>query len=1500
MSGFAGQQQGQSGARDLNDLLAQMQQNSQPRSSATANEFDYPFAPQHISPPAKQQQQQHQQQAQQSFASQISPFQPFQPQLQPSHTYYPGVPYFGQSPHHGVSYQQPSVQSAAPTPPAVNSASLFGSGLMSPVEPALARQPSGSVGSNPLLNLLNFHQQPAASTLATPELNTPRSTAARGLSSPSLVAPALGSAPSPLGPGAAGSDLLATFMGTRAARDLRSTSASTRTPSILQESVVSSPPANTQSLLLSLLGKQTDIPQDAQASPLQAISTSRTPSQATHRDEIHQLSKALGSTSLEHAPPPNNNRETTPGPMPKTAPIFTYVNPFEQLAAAAPRQASKPATPAFQPAPVQILKRGDTADHKRKLDERSNKPSPAPYPKRRIDSNSHEPSAPPTPLPDGRTPLEALIGIGAPSSNHRDKSSVAEALEEVSDRVNDELQEAIARAEKQGSDSKVEHDLRKMLAARTEKEFEETATTAAKSLKEELDRESNKDVLEDLPTPVAEYVKDIIEDAANGSVAENWENASIEGKQTNDEAADNSSVTVYGIPLKPFHSITISGNAAPLTKFRDEIVIDIARLKKEFDQVDRVLASASNSFLVYGMPKNGGMRVIRQTDGQAVKFFEKSLDRVYSVTLSTTSLARNMSVIGVGVGGNVYWATVRDHRGDCTGEKALNSANFIFPPLPMHDSEAVGGAQKTRACKSSNHVDLFAVGRGRTIHLVTPSIILDEKLCNATTREVDMAKYLAKESLRINTGKACKDFIFSADDSIIVSLDKTGRVKFFDIRQFQQGIDDPISRSKGRAAMEITDPLLSINTAYPNEKAWPTSLLFVDKPRPYEKNIALRYLVVGHKQNHTLQLWDLGLRKIIQTINLPHSKESDAICSVVYHVGTSTLIIGHPTRNSIYFVHVSAPRYAIPAISQLDYIQSVSNDHPSFVTPTSTAVFSQIREYSFATKGDLRSLDVLQSPSNSNMDDPAVFELYVMHSKGVTCLTIKTADLGNCDKKSAIDGVQAGVVTLQKIDESYLDADSKTEGSTPLEEEVKSRTSTKEPPKEILKKPVATENSVSQVEEKSRKESEEKKASTPAPEGKNKNRRRKAAADATQATPDAQITATNLPSTPSRGEVKKSPVASSNESKSVPKGTAGVRNGELPDTAHFSRDVEQLLEKSLSDLATSLRNDRRAQAAVAEAKQETMLRLVSSTLTENIEVTLARIINESVKTAVIPAITDIAAATVAGSVSSLDAKLATQVAQVVPKELQKVLPDAIAKALHNPQLLKLMSDALARSVAFKVEESFAAILQDTVTPAFESLTLQATKNIATEVQRQASDQIGSLERRREVDNVKIQQLTELVTSLSQTVTAMAKSQTTFQERFLQQQQHQHQQQALIEPQSSVATKPASRAADEAPEMESLESILATIKYAMDEGKFETAVITWLQTGREQELFAQYFVHFKPSFIQHLSLLLVVSVGASISATDFYDLVQERLSWMETVVFTVANRLGTGDIVSWPL
>lgn len=65
-------------------------------------------------------------------------------------------------------------------------------------------------------------------------------------------------------------------------------------------------------------------------------------------------------------------------------------------------------------------------------------------------------------------------------------------------------------------------------------------------------------------------------------------------------------------------------------------------------------------------------------------------------------------------------------------------------------------------------------------------------------------------------------------------------------------------------------------------------------------------------ESHHPLPWDLTLGKPVQEINFPQADESDAIYSLVYHPKAGILVLGHPTRNSVYLLHVSSARYNLP------------------------------------------------------------------------------------------------------------------------------------------------------------------------------------------------------------------------------------------------------------------------------------------------------------------------------------------------------------------------------------------------------------------------------------------------------------------------------------------------------------------------------------------------------------------------------------------------------------
>lgn len=812
--------------------------------------------------------------------------------------------------------------------------------------PVAERTTSSSHSSN-LLNLLKF-STPSSSNVTSastqPAIGTPLPTTRH----PSEAFYAAGPRYiSDSGPRPQESDLLATLMGAIQPKPLDSPQIEAPVNPVRNSfgSAPTPPAPDTQAYLLSLLNQPK--PPQSEASLRPSKSTSP-PSRASPVDDVGHLAQALEDASLDMSMMGSAATENLPSFVPAASKppagkngLFTYVSPFDQMPSSAPRnRKDKPeSSNTASPVPAfQILKHPG-------LDSPSSTSyaaSPA-HKKQKIDPITQDDSAPPTPLADGRSKLEALIGIGASGNKDtkENKETVHAALGEIGDQVDKQVQEAIALAEAEETVTSIEDDLKAMLQAKTEKEFQQTAQAAAKSIKVELEKDENSGALDDLPEPVAEEVKHMIDDAAQGHIIDSWESADADDTPIKDD--EDSIIKVYSFPMKPWTSITIKEPDEPRPTFRDESVMDIARLKKEFDQIDRTLVTASNNFIVYGMSKNGGVRIIRQDDGKDARIFTETKDRVFSVVTSASAPDQKESIIATGISGTVYWAMIKDGEGDHVEDSNPEMYGFALPPIQTLESESPGGMLKTRARKSSSHPDFFAVGRGKFIHIIWPSVILKQSfLKNGMDRIVDTEKYLAHHSLKINTGKAGKDFAFSEDDTTIVSLDKAGRVKFWDIRSLTK--PELVGNPAQPQQIEIKDPLITLTTTPASEKSWPTSVLLVDKLRPYQRGCALRYLIVGMKQNHTLQLWDLALQKPVQEIHLPHQKESDAVCSVLYHAATSIIVVGHPTRNSIYFLHLSAPKYNLPkSVTQADFMAKLVSKDPSLPSPESTAVISGMR-----------------------------------------------------------------------------------------------------------------------------------------------------------------------------------------------------------------------------------------------------------------------------------------------------------------------------------------------------------------------------------------------------------------------------------------------------------------------------------------------------------------------------------------------------------------------------
>ncbi|PSK51627.1 hypothetical protein B9Z65_2894 [Elsinoe australis] len=918
---------------------------------------------------------------------------------------------------------------------------------------------------------------------------------------------------------------------------------------------------------------------------------------------------------------------------------------------------------------------------------------------------------------------------------------------------------------------------------------------------------------------------------------------------------DNSVVQVYNFPMRPFTSIKLRPKPAS-NAFKAESIMDIVRLKKEFDQIDRVLATASQSHIAYAMAKSGGFRIIRQDSGRDKQIFKANQERIFHIQVSeSTDKFPADSILAAGVNGSVFWTKVDVSAEEKWSDQDLEARGFVLPAVNAQEENTSGSPVKTRSKMSSRHSDIFAISRGKSIHIVAPEIAGSTKYADSKTRVVNTEKYFQERNLKITTGKACKDFTFSEDDTTIASLDKAGRVRFWDIRELSEA-----ARSQKKTNMELKTPMLTFTASMASEKISPTSIMFVDKERPCLKGIALRYMLLGFKQNHLLQLWDLGLGKPVQELHFPHDNDSDAICSISYHPKTGIIALAHPTRNSVYFIHLSAPRYHIPTMDQAKYISMLASEDTALPKPESTAIMSGIREISFGSKGQLRSVDMLTTPASANSEDSSaeevLFELYAMHSTGVTCLSIRKADLGwGPDNKviSPNDAEKSDLITLSPItstSEASVVSDTPGKAKPAVKDEPVKRAAS--PPKPKAKATPA-ETSVPQDVRQTIETSAQQNLSAVNPP---------ILTPESYTLPAARAVSMSLPEAVIAEQRKPEPAE---KPKSLDDRTKQpLTNGDSVGS-DAAAQISGLITSELDTLYKRIEEDRRIQDALATSRQQGVLQLVSSTLTDNVERSLSKIVSASIQQEVLPAVTDVFSAM---AERRLAEHLHDSVGNVVPREVRAALPAALSAALRDEETVRMMSGPISQDLSQKVLQTMEGVVRKTIAPTI-------SQTINTSVQKAMQDSEARFASQRADNDAKFDRLANLIFGLSETLQQMAVTQTSLQEQVAGLQKQLENSRQPSRPSTASASASKALATVEDPELDEITEM-------MKEGRFEEATIRWLQSSRQAELFDRLFVRVNPQYLQKLSPLVKLSVSAAVS-TSFEQNVDQRLDWLGIIL-----------------
>ncbi|PVI08626.1 hypothetical protein DM02DRAFT_607998 [Periconia macrospinosa] len=1357
-------------------------------------------------------------------------------------------------------YQQPSVSSPIFSPSPSGLQPHHHSAVMSPNTSA-ANTPTPEHGSSQqstqqqqsahLLNLLRFNSQPNVAQAA--RRSSQNTQSVEGTPSRAVSA----------------TDLVAGFMGGKSSHAPTSGPA----PPAARPEPASVSAQNPQDLLMRLLNHPKPAQGESQPSRASAAAFSPPP-QMPETVAVEEISQELAEAKLEDQPSsfspmhvfgsdgPGGSQfepDTTARSSPAGPPKFTYVNPFEKLEAASPRiRTPAPEPPKQSLPPMQILK-----------------------PKHGMDR--------PAAVEANEQPLLKSRKLSPSASAHsHPHETVAEAVsdlgEEVGKQVEEALEEIQSRTEAKGT------------TAHTEME-QAVVATAAEIEKELADEKIVQALEETMPKPLVAALKGVAAEVAQGDVVDSWESADDSPAKTEDRV-----VIVYRFPMRAFASITVQDSkdsSLQRASFSTELFMDVARLKKEFDQIDRSLVSASKNFIVYAQVKKGGFRIIRQESGQFRQVFEDQKERLFNVGLCVAgddSSQRSLqSVLGIGVNGSVFWTSIETDRDDKFGPD-IDTQGLILPPSPAQDDNTSGGQLKTRAKPSSRHPEFFAVGRGKAIHIIWPHVAAE--YVRPKSRVVQTEKFLKERSLKILTGKAGKDFTFSEDDTVVVSLDKAGRMRFWDIRPL---IDPEVADLNSEPKqVEVSQTMLEFHTTSANAKSWPTSVFFFDKDKPFNKGIALRYVIVGMKQNHSFQLWDLGLGKAVQEINLPHEKESDAICSVAFHPKTGVMAVAHPTRNSIFFIHVSCPRYNLPVMSQATYISRLADKTQRSQLPAvnATAIMTSITEYSFAPKGQIRSLHMLNEPAGppdvEEPDNISLFELYVMHSKGVCALRIRRSDLGWKKEGEPInpkDAEKEGVISIAQLKppQPVDDASVSTTGDTQAHKSVSDKSARESIKREnsnmsrasMTPEAAARANSLAKVESK-----QDAARAAIINGGEKSEKKKKKRSNATETASQASTSTSTRAPPPSYAQAaqsvsrSKSPVQPDSSVLAEPRSTPVSDNempewakkfaDRLPDVKKIEEIIQTELTKSLSreldGLHKRIDEDKRVMNAQFSSKQDAILRLVSSTLTDNVEGVIKKMVTENMRDVLLPAL-------LSQTATTLEKNIGGSLKSALGPQLSKDIPEHISRTLKAPHVIQSLSDQVSKKVTSTVDPLITAAVGSAINPAIATIT--------SLVENKIGEQLREAHAQRHNDTIKIAQLTETVHTCLQTIQGMATTQAELQSQIAK--LHEHVSQSSQQYSSPHASPNVTRSPPKQKSPEELEE--DEIRRYLSEGKFEQGTMLWLQSPRSDSLFDTVFVLCNPQYLDHVSPLLALSTGAVVTNVLDRNLA-ERLLWLAAVLKNV--------------
>ena len=109
------------------------------------------------------------------------------------------------------------------------------------------------------------------------------------------------------------------------------------------------------------------------------------------------------------------------------------------------------------------------------------------------------------------------------------------------------------------------------------------------------------------------------------------------------------------------------------------------------------------------------------------------------------------------------------------------------------------------------------------------------------------------------------------------------------------------------------------------------------------------------------------------------------------------------------------------------------------------------------------------------------------------------------------------------------------------------------------------------------------------------------------------------------------------------------------------------------------------------------------------------------------------------------------------EELRQALPKAVINAMQQPSVIKGVTDSLAQKLSPRIEAEMIRVMQTSLAPMLESLG-RTTQKVESDMERHLQAQIKYYEAQRQADNAKIEEMSNMLRGLSQTIASLAANQ----------------------------------------------------------------------------------------------------------------------------------------------